>query len=183
MATYWSSGMDRLRAAAFVLVALALVMPVEAAGPKNKRQRHAAGYSFELPDGWTFEAGSRAVVVLPKGVKVDPDREDNPEVYTIWPGGQGEQADGEFVAGFRERLAAQGAAVDPAARPEAFGRFGTIHTFDFVHPARKVPFRVRIFSMQAKGKTIALVASGLKEKVASRDRTLREIAASLDYDR
>jgi hypothetical protein len=149
---------------------------------KGKRTTHPAGFTFELPNGWRVENGERGAMLMPPGVTVDPAREDNPEVYTIWPSEDGAApADEAFVSQYRDSLREQGVQLDKDGRKEAFGRYGSIYTFDFVHPARKTPFRVRIFSMTARNRQIALVATGLRAKVVSRDRALRDIAASLDY--
>jgi hypothetical protein len=165
-----------------LLVVLA-VSPAPLAA-KDKRHRHPAGFSFEPPNGWTVENGEDAALLVPKGAKVDPDREDNPEIYTVRPSGEG-AAGGEkaLVAEMRETLVSQGVKLTEEPRPEAFGKRGSIYTLDFVHPARKAAFRVRVYSMQSKGRTIALIATGLRERVASRDKALRDVAASLDYDR
>jgi hypothetical protein len=149
---------------------------------KGKRTTHPAGFTFELPNGWRVENGQRGAILIPPGVTVDPAREDNPEIYTIWPSEDGSApADESFVKQYRESLREQGVQLDKDGRKEAFGRYGSIYTFDFTHPARKVPFRLRIFSMQARNRPIALVATGVRAKVESRDGDLRNVAASLDY--
>jgi hypothetical protein len=157
---------------------------VTVAQAKGKRQRHPGGFSFELPDGWRVENGRQGAMLAPPGSAVDPEREDNPEVYTVWPSQDGTSpADDQFVDEYRRSLLGQGATLENDGRKESFGRYGSIFTFDFVHPDRKTPFRVRIFRMQAKGRPIALIATGLRTRLAARERVLREIAASLDYDR
>ena len=167
-----------------LLAATAILLAPSVATSKGKRHLHPAGFSFELPDGWTAENGQQVAMVVPKGVRVDPGREDNPEIYTVWGTAPGAATDdAEFISGLRENFLAQGIKLDLDGRPEAFGRNGSIYTFDFVHPARKAPFRVRIFSLKAKGRTIALIATGLRDRVISRDKPLRELAATLDYIR
>ena len=166
------------------MAAAAILLAPPIATPKGKRHLHPAGFSFELPSGWTAENGQQVAMLVPKGVQVDPGREDNPEVYTVWGAAPGSAAgDAEFIGGLRENFLAQGIKLDQDGRPEAFGRTGSIYTFDFLHPARKAPFRVRIYSMKAKGRPIALIATGLRDRIAARDKPLREIAATLDYTR
>lgn len=50
---------------------------------KGKKTLHPRGFSFELPDRWKWELAEQGGVLLPPGVVVDPEREDNPEVYSI----------------------------------------------------------------------------------------------------
>jgi hypothetical protein len=150
----------------------------------DKRHRHPEGFSFQAPNNWKVENGEGGALLIPRGVTVDPGREDNPEVYTVRPSpADAVGFEKEMVAGVRESLAGQGVRLEQDSRPELFGRNGSIYTFDFVHPARKAAFRIRVFAMRVKGRVIALIASGLRDRVASRDKALREVAASLDYDR
>jgi hypothetical protein len=189
MATFWSFAMGDSAAGCLRLVVAAACIAAMGSNPapltaKEKRHRHPAGFSFELSNGWTVENGAEAALLVPRGVSVDPNREDNPEIYTVRTSPVGTTAgEKELIAGLRETLVSQGVKLEQDPRPEGFGRRGSIYTFDFVHPARKAAFRIRVFSMQSKGRTIALIASGLRDRVASRDKALRDMAASLDYDR
>ena len=181
---FWSFGTAERPPRSALLAAAAILLAPSIAAPKGKRHLHPAGFSFELPAGWTAENGQQVAMLVPKGVLVDGGREDNPEVYTVRGAAPGSASDdAEFIAGLRENFVAQGIKLDQDGRPEAFGRNGSIYTFDFLHPARKAPFRIRIYSMKAKGRTIALIATGLRDRVTARDKPLREIAASLDYIR
>ena len=157
---------------------LALALIAGAAMAKGKKHQHAAGFSCELPDGWRAENGPQAVALLPPGVKVDPGKEDNPEVYTIWASqGEGGQ---DLVSSTRINLERTG--VKAESKDEVFSvkdKPGTSHTFDFTHPERKLAYRIRIFSLRVSGWRLTLMATGLRERVAAREGQLKEIARSL----
>jgi len=56
-----------------------------------------------------------------------------------------------------------------------------IYTFDFTHPERNAPYRIRVFAMQHKGRPLLLVATGQRERLMARDAVLREIARSIEW--
>ncbi|MBM3813660.1 MAG: hypothetical protein FJW20_18705 [Acidimicrobiia bacterium] len=158
--------------------ALILMLAAPLAPAKGKKHTHPDGFSFELPSGWTAENGPDAVLLLPPGVKVDPSREDNAEVYTV-RASRVEAAD--FVNSMRINLERSGVKV--AATDETFkgGQgMGTMHIFDFDHPERKVAYRIRLFTVLVKGWRLTLVGRGLREKVSGREGQLREIARSME---
>ena len=162
------------------LLALSAALPALLA--KGKRYQHPSGFSFELPPGWTAEIGAMAVAVIPPGGKLDPNREDNPEVYTIWPAESG--ADEDLVQATRENLERTGAKPEGGGVNVGFkspAGAGTSHTMDFTHPERKVAYRVRIISLSIKGRRIALLATGHRDKLVAREKDLQEIARSIDY--
>ncbi|MBK5290159.1 MAG: hypothetical protein JJE04_00505 [Acidobacteriia bacterium] len=158
-----------------------LLLPV-ALLAKGKKYQHPSGFSFELPGGWTAEMGAVAAALIPPGGKLDPNREDNPEVYTIWPAEAG--SDEDLVAATRQSLERSGAKPEGGGVNQPFkapGRAGTSHTMDFQHPERKVAYRIRIFSLHVKGRRIALLATGHRDKLVAREKDLQEIARSMDY--
>ena len=168
------------RALAITLLLASLCLPsIEA---KGKRYNHPAGFSFELPDKWTVENGEDSAMLLPPGVKVDPARENNPEVYTVnmSPANAPKEA-AESVQDLRSSIEGSGITLDD--KQETFTKYGVIYIFDFLHPRTKAPLRVVSFVITAKGRSIVLFARGDRAKIQARDKTLREIAATLDYDR
>jgi hypothetical protein len=171
MATYWLSVTGRC--------ALAVLLAGGALMAKGKKHGHAAGFSCELPEGWRAENGPHAIALLPPGVKVDPGKEDNPEVYTIWASqGEGGQ---DLVSATRINLERGG--VKAESKDEVFpvkDKPGTSHTFDFTHPERKVAYRIRIFSLRVGGWRLTLMANGLRERIAAREGPMKEIARSLN---
>lgn len=152
----------------------------------KKRVKHPLGFRVDLPDGWTSENSKVGLILLPPGVKLDPDREDNPEVYTVWSAQDDQSSEQDYVEGIRARFRNSRIAVEREGDIERFalprkneGISGVIYTFDFIHPERKAAYRLRAFAMTTRGRQLILIAQGLRDKVASRDRALREIAASL----
>jgi hypothetical protein len=152
----------------------------------KRRVKHPLGFRVELPDGWTAENAEVGMTLLPPGVKVDPEREDNPEVYTIWSAQDDQTTEQEYIEGVRARFRAGKIAVEREGDVQRFalprkgeGISGVVYTFDFVHPERKAPYRLRVFAMTTRGRQLLLIAQGVREKVEGRDRMLREIAASL----
>jgi len=163
-----------------LIAALACTFPALA----KKRYRHSLGFRVDLPDGWNTEEAKSGATLLPPGVKVDPNREDNAEIYTLWSAEMDGSNEQDHVKSLRERFKASGMVVDRGGDIEAFsspGRPGVIYTFDFLHPQRKLPYRIRVFAMQHKGKPLLLIAQGVREKVAARDGALRGIAKSLEW--
>jgi hypothetical protein len=150
----------------------------------KKKYKHPLGFKVDLPDGWTAETAELGATIAPAGVKVDPGREDNPEVYSLWAVEAEQTSEQEYIQSLRERLKNSRINVDRGGDLEGFstpGRAGVIYTFDFIHPERKSPYRVRVFAMQRKGKSLLLVATGQREKLAVRDNALRAIARSIDW--
>jgi hypothetical protein len=142
-----------------------------------KRVKHPLGFSVDLPAGWTVENGEAAMAVIPPGVTLDPNREDNAEIYTIWAGQEGENS----VEGVRANLVLTKTKF--LAADEQFkmkNAPATIHTFDFEHPERKVAYRIRVVSMVVKGRRLTVMATGHRDKLAARDKVFQDIARSVD---
>jgi hypothetical protein len=152
---------------------------------KGKRTLHPRGFSFELPDRWKWEPAEQGGVLLPPGVSVDPEKEDNPEVYAIRiPAEDGPNAERRYIEELKADLRTSKITADRGGDLENFpapGIGGVIYTFDFTHPRQKVAFRIRVFAMSSKGRTILLTANGHRLKVESRDRLLREVARSFAW--
>lgn len=164
-------------------VALMLVSLVSVAEAK-KKYKHALGFRVDLPDGWTAETADLGATLFPPGVRVDPNHETNPEVYSVWAVEADKTTEQEYIQSLRDRLKATRAEVERGGDLEAFsapGRPGVIYTFDFMHPERKLAYRIRVFAIQHKGKPLLLIATGHREKVAARDNALRMIARSIEW--
>lgn len=169
------------RRAIVLLVALA-----PAALARKKYKHRKLGFTFELPDGWTAEDAEVGVTIMPPGVTISPDREDNAEIYTVWSPQDDQTSEQDYIEGVRARFRASKIAVDREGDIERFalprkkdGISGVIYTFDFIHPDRKAPYRLRAFAMTTRGRQLILVAQGLRDKVSARDAILRQIAASI----
>lgn len=166
------------------LTLLALFTPALLA---KKRYKHPKlGFTLELPDGWTTEDAEVGVTLMPPGVTISPDREDNPEVYTVWSPQDDQSSEQDYIQGIRARFRGGKVPVEREGDIERFaqprkkdGISGVIYTFDFVHPERKAPYRLRAYAMTTRGRQLILIAQGLREKVASRDVVLRQIAGTL----
>ena len=152
---------------------------------KGKKTAHPAGFSFELPDKWKWEFAERGGVLLPPGVIVDPEKEDNPEIYSFrLPASESNAAERNYVDDLKAELKGSKISPDRGGDIENFsepGLGGVIYTFDFLHPRQKVPYRIRVFAMSAKGKLLFLIANGHRAKIETRDRVLREIARSIAW--
>jgi len=170
-----------LRFASLLLTALVCLVPHAQA---KKKYKHALGFRVDLPDGWTAEEAPSGATLSPPGVRIDPGREDNPEVYSLWVAEQDDSTEESYVKSLRERFKQSRIEVDRGGDIEAFsspGRPGVIYTFDFVHPERKGNYRIRVFAVQHRGKPLLLIATGQREKLAARDGALREIARSVTW--
>lgn len=152
---------------------------------KGKRHRHATlGFRVQLPDGWRSENAELGMTIIPPGLNVDPNREDNPEVYSLWSVEADKTSEEEYIKTLRARFKQSGTKVERDGDLEPFsmpGRAGVIYTFDFTHPERNAPYRIRVFAMQHKGRPLLLVATGQRERLMARDAVLREIARSIEW--
>ena len=141
-----------------------------------------AGDAFERIAG-AREGAAIEVDILPPGITIDPDREDNPEVILAeLPEGLNGPEDPAIPDALKGRYAAEGA--EPLREPlkEVFstpGKPGAIYTLDFRKGSKNL--RVRVFYVQAKGKLVSLTVSGETSRLTAREPALRAIAASLDY--
>lgn len=150
----------------------------------KRRYKHPLGFRVELPDGWNIEESKLGGVLLPPGVKVDPNREDNPEIYTLWSPEDDNSSERAYIQGVREQLKAGNVAVDRGGDLEQFsspGRGGVIYTFDFLHGPSRVQHRIRVYAMQNRGRSLLVIAQGLRDKLAAREVVLRAIARSVEW--
>lgn len=164
------------------LLLFALAPPAAARGKRHEHPK--LHFRVQLPEGWKSEPAEVGMTISPPGIVIDPKREDNPEVYSVWAIEYDQVTEEEYIKSLRERFKQTGVKLDREGDLETFsspGRPGVIYTFDFIHPERKTPFRIRVFAIQHKGKPLLLVANGELEKLASRDRVLREIARSFEW--
>lgn len=174
-----SSGIRKLSLAA-VVCALAFAQKP----PKlEKPRKHPLGFSYALPKDWKFEDGSEAVALLPPGVLLDAEREDNPEVYVIQEaeGLQGPE-DPSAIDWLKSTVMSAGVTLDREYEREVFtapSKPGAIYTLDVT--ARNKPLRVRAWIVRTKGKLLILRASGERQRLIARDPALRAIAASMDW--
>lgn len=176
----WSFAIAR---AAIAVMAFAMLLPAQKAPKLGKPQRHGIGLVYAVPKDWKVESGAEAVLFLPPGITIDPEREDNPEVILAEiPEGLSGPEDPAIPDALKSRYAAEGA--EPLREPlkEIFstpGKPGAIYTLDFRKGSKNV--RVRVFYVQSKGKLLSLTATGETARLTSRESALRAIAASLDF--
>jgi hypothetical protein len=151
----------------------------------GKTQRHPFGLTYALPKNWIVENGATSVLLLPPGVKVDAEREDNPEVYSMaLIEDFASPEDPLMIDGFRRNISAPGLRFIRDGERELLslpGKPGLAYTWEFEHPKLKVPYRVKLFAMSRKNRLIGLTCTGRQERVAARDSELRAVAYSMDY--
>jgi hypothetical protein len=154
------------------------------AAVKGKKVKHTLGFRAFVPDGWTAEASETGMTLSPPGAIIDPKREDNPEVYWLWSAEYDQTNEEEYIKSVRERFKQSGMKVDREGDLEQFSqpsRPGVIYTFDFIHPERKMPYRIRVFAFHHKGRPLMLVATGQRDKLMARDAVLREIVKQTEW--
>ncbi|MFN7918649.1 MAG: hypothetical protein U0Q16_01040 [Bryobacteraceae bacterium] len=167
-----------------VLAVACLLLALVPAAEAKKKFKHPLGFRVELPDGWNVEPAELGATLLPPGVKVDPNHESNPEVYSVWSPEEDKTNEQEYIQSLRDRFKATRVEVDRGGDLEGFstpGRPGVIYTFDFIHPERKIPYRVRVFAIQHRGRPLFLTATGQRDKLLARDMALRMIARSVEW--
>jgi hypothetical protein len=152
---------------------------------KRRYQHKVLKFKVETPDGWNFEEAEVGVTLTPPGVKIDPEREDNPEVYTVWSPVDDRTTEQDYIATLRFQFRSGNVVLERGGDIEKFPISkrapGVIYTFDFDHPERKMPYRIRVFAVQTKIRPLLLIAQGQRARIVARDRSLRDIAAALDW--
>jgi hypothetical protein len=176
--------MNLLRRRSIVLGSLLTGVFAAGAAVKGKRVKHPLGFRAFVPDKWQAEPAEAGMTLSPPGATIDNQREDNPEVYWLWSVEADQTSEDEYIKSLRDRFKQSKLAVDREGDLETFsspGRPGVIYTFDFIHPERKTPYRIRVFAFRHKGRPLLLVATGQRERLASRDTVLREIARQSEW--
>ncbi len=167
-----------------ILVFALLAAVTAPAAIKGKRVKHPLGFRAFVPDGWTAENAETGMTLSPPGLPIDPKREDNPEVYSLWSVEADKTSEEEYIKSTRERFKQSGVKVDREGDLENFSQPshpGIVYTFDFIHPERKTPYRIRVFAFRHKGRPLLLIATGQRERLAARDSVLREIVRNSDW--
>ncbi len=168
----------------FVALALLAGTLVAQKPPKlEKPRKHGIGLVYAIPKDWKVEDGAEAVLLLPPGVVIDPEKEDNAEVILaeVADGLNGPE-DPAIPDELKGKYAADGITIAREPLKEVFsapGKPGAIYTLDFRKGTKNV--RVRVFYVMVKGKLLSLSASGDTARLSLREPALRAIAASLDY--
>lgn len=177
---FWLSG-----TAKFVAVAalLAGTLAAQKTPKLEKPRRHGIGLVYAIPKDWKVEDGAEAVLLLPPGVVIDPEKEDNAEVILaeIAEGLDGPE-DASIADELKAKYTAEGVTIAREPLKEVFsspGRPGAIYTLDLRKGTKNV--RVRVFYVFVKGKLLSLSASGDTTRLSLREPALRAIAGSLDY--
>jgi hypothetical protein len=170
---------------ALLLTALGTVAFSQRLPRLGKPQKHPFGIVYALPKDWTVENGATSVLLLPPGVKVDAEREDNPEVYSLsliddftTP------EDPLLVESFRRDISSPNVRFTRDGDRELLslpGKPGLAYTWEFEHPRLKVPYRVKLFVLTRKTKLIGMTCTGSLGRLVARDAELRAIAHSTDY--
>jgi hypothetical protein len=176
----WLFGIPRF-VTALALLAAALVAQKP---PKlEKPRRHGIGLVYAIPKDWKVEDGAEAVLLLPPGVVIDPEKEDNVEViFAAIVDGLSGPEDAAIPDELKAKYSAEGVTIAREPLKEIFsapGKPGAIYTLDLRKGSRN--FRVRVFYIQVKGKLLSLTASGDTTRLSMREPALRAIAASLGY--
>jgi hypothetical protein len=168
---------------AVVMALLATSLAAQKPPKLEKPRKHGIGLMYAIPKGWTVEDGAEAVLLLPPGVAIDPEKEDNAEVILAEiAGGLNGPEDPAIPDELKGKYAAEGISIAREPLKEVFsapGKPGAIYTLDLRKGGRNM--RVRVFYVMVKGKLLSLTASGDTARLSLREPALRAIAASLDY--
>ncbi len=166
---------------AVLLLLLLLATPVFG----QRAYKHpVSGFTLRLPPGWTAESGPVQSLLLPPGVKVDPDREDNPEIYLveIHPGVVNPE-DESLVVDIRAGILEDGIGLEQAEEKGTFivpGGLGVTYTWEFRNPRNNIMYRMRLYAVKTKGHVVTLLAQGERGKMDARDKLLQQVATTLD---
>lgn len=154
------------------------------AAPPAPHKHPVSGFTLRLPPGWTAEDGPVQTLVLPPGVKVDPEREDNPEIYVveIHPGIT-DPEDEALVKDVRDRFVYSGIGLEQSEEKTTFvtpGGLGVSYMWEFKNPRNNIIYRARLYAVKTKGHVVTLMAQGERGKMGPREKQLLQIATTLD---
>ena len=146
--------------------------------------KHPAGFTFRLPTGWKAEDGPEQSLVLPPGVTVDPNREDNPEILVIQSHpGVANPEDAPPAEDIRQGFVNTGLGLEKSEEKGSFdaqGRPGIHFTWDFKNPSDNVIYRVRLYAVRTRGDVVTLLARGHRARMEAREKALVQLAGTME---
>lgn len=139
-----------------------------------------ADFAIRLPAGWTAQAADGGFMLLPAGVRFDPARTDNPEVYVVT---LRDDYDPDEEAATARQLAAnilRNGGRGGARQATTFGsRAGAIYRCDFRDPAtgRAAAFDIHLATEGQHA--LVIIAAGEAARVRGHAAALHQILSSL----
>lgn len=144
--------------------------------------RASQGFSLRLPAGWTSEETTDGVMLLPAGVRYDPNRNDNPEVYLATLRDDYDPVSEAQVVRQLGAAVIQGGGRGGQREATTFGsRPGASYRWEFRDPRSGRPAALDIHLAIERSQAVVLLAAGQKERVRSRDAALRLMLASISF--
>jgi hypothetical protein len=151
----------------------------------GKLHRHESGLGIRVPAGWTTQDNVQGTVLLPPGVKFDPNRQDNPELYAaLMHEGFDAAGEQEFVQELSSAFLQSGLTLTRSGEREPFsarGRTGAVYAWEFRHPATGAAYGLKFYLWAQDGRAYVVMATGEAQRINGRDAQLREVAVTLDF--
>lgn len=159
----------------------ALLWLCAAAAFGQQRHTHETGFSFPLPAGWTVKDNLQGSFLLPPGVKFDPDRTDNTEVYmaSIEEGYEPAE-EAKLARELSEVFLSAGVRLARAGDREPFPG-GAAYIWEFRHPDTGMPYGLHICVSGKAGRALVAIAFGESGRIERQAASMRQVAAAMAY--
>lgn len=140
----------------------------------------SGGGSFRIPTGWTHQEETEGVMLLPPGVRFDPNQTDNPEVYVFATRDDYDPAEEAKVVRDLSAAVALSGGSGGQRRTAKFGpRDGVVYQWEFRDPAsgRAMGFNIHL---AAEGtRAMVIIAMGEGARLRASDAAVRQILSSV----
>ena len=158
--------------------------PASSPAPGNVH-RTESGMGVRLPAGWTATNNPQGVMLMPRGVAYDPNRQDNPEVYVMdtqdgfeWSNEQ------QIVKELSSAFVQSGAQIIRGGDRQTFqanGRQGVIYHWEFRSPGMPAMYGLNIYLTAVGSRAYVALAAGEAARIQARDADLRSLVATADF--
>lgn len=158
--------------------------PATATAPAEAGQlvQLSGGGAFRIPAGWTHREEAEGVMLLPPGVRFDPNRTDNPEVYLFATRDDYDPAEEAKVVRDLSAAVAQGGGSGGQRRAAKFGaRDGVVYQWEFRDPNSGRAMGFNIFLAAEGTRAMVIIAMGEGSRLRASDTAVRQILASVTF--
>ena len=150
--------------------------------PPGKLLHVSLGYTLLLPQGWTSQESEDGVMLLPAGVRYDPNRNDNPEAYIITVRNDYDPREEAQVVEQLSAAVTQSGGTGGKRESVTFGaRRGAAYRWDFRDPTSGKPAALDILIAPEGNKVVLLMAAGERARVRAQEKTARQVLSSVTF--
>jgi len=154
-----------------------------AAAASGKLHQNPAGVLFRIPEDWQVEHAGELSVIVPAGVTIDPNGDNNPEIYMVGINSEIRDVNDPRLVESTQSEFGENVKLERAVEKEPFTAAkgpGMMFTWDFRNPQGQ-RMRLRIHAVVVNNQGLVLTALGHRERLESRQTAVRQVASSLDF--